>query len=121
MLSEKEISQTDIPGNPNPVMEMNEFMNDSVLLYGHPGLCKTSKELLASDGFQLILQRYLKHMTEQDSPILSCMKSFKTAEGYDTKKIAAFLQALYEKEYNEAVLGHVDQNRFVIFLLIKGL
>lgn len=109
MLSEKEISQTDIPGNPNPVTEINEFMNDRVLLYGHPGLCKTSKELLSSDGFQMILQHYLKHMTDQDSPILSCMKSFKTAQGYDTKQIAGFLQTLYEKEYNEATLGHVDR------------
>ena len=69
MHSEKEISFTDIPGNPNPVIEINEFMENRVLLYGHPGLCKTSEDLLSSDAFKLILHHYLAELSNQDSPL----------------------------------------------------
>ncbi len=109
MLSEKDILETDIPGNPNPVMEMNEFMNDRVILYGHPGLCKTSEELLSSDGFQKILKHFLKHLMDQDSPILGCVKQFKSNDGYDGPQVAAFLKSLLEKENAEAGLAGVDK------------
>jgi len=109
MLSEKEIRETDIPGNPNPVTEINELMNDRVLLYGHPGLCKTSEELLSSDGFQLILGHFLIHLTDQDSPLLSCVKLFKRSEGYDTRKIAKLFESLLDKDSTDPELKKIDK------------
>src|SRR6185295_500933 len=109
MLSEKEKFEADIPGNPNPVTELNEAMGGRVILYGHPGLCKTPEELLDSDGFQLILKHYLKQLTNQDSPILNCAKKFLAGDGYDTVRLAAFLKTLLEKEFNEKDLGDIGK------------
>lgn len=119
MLSEKELLETHIPGNPNPVMEMNEFMDDRVLLYGHPGLCKTPEEVLASDGFQLILQHFLKRMTSQDSPILVCLKNFQQGDGYDTRKIASFLKSLFDNDIRQTPFPDVD--RVMLKDFIEGL
>lgn len=109
MLSEKEILETDIPGNPNPVTEINEFMDDRVVLNGHPGLCKTTNELLESDGFQLILKHFLKRMVDQDSPILSCIKDFRHNEFFDTLKLAEFLKALFDKDIQQTSYPNVDR------------
>jgi len=108
MLSEKEKFETDIPGNPNPITEMTEFMDDRVILYGHPGLCRTSEELLSSDGFQLVIQHFLKKMTAQDSPLLNCVSSFKSSSGYDTRKMADFLKELLAKDVHETAYATMD-------------
>ncbi|HUO58327.1 MAG TPA: phosphoenolpyruvate carboxykinase [bacterium] len=108
MLSEKEISETEIPGNPNPVTEINEFMDGRVILYGHPGLCRTSEELLSSDGFQMVLQHFLKKMTAQDSPLLNCLAAFKTGGNYDTRKISDFLKELSAKDIRETSHSNID-------------
>ena len=97
-----------IPGNPNPVTEMNAFMDDRVILYGHPGLCRTPEELLSSDGFQMILKHFLKKMTSQDSPILNCISFFKTGGEYDTPKLAGFFKDLLTKDVQETVFADTD-------------
>ena len=108
MLSEKEKSETEIPGNPNPVTEINEFMDGRVILYGHPGLCRTSEELLSSDGFQMVLQHFLKKMIAQDSPLLNCLVSFKSDGNYDARKISDFLKELLVKDVHESSHADVD-------------
>ena len=108
MLSEKEKSDTEIPGNPNPVTEINEFMDGRVILYGHPGLCRTSEELLSSDGFQMVLQHFLKKMIAQDSPLLNCLASFKGGGNYDARKISDFLKELLVKDVHESSHADVD-------------
>jgi hypothetical protein len=97
-----------IPGNPNPVTEMNAFMDDRVILYGHPGLCRTPEELLSSDGFQMILQHFLKKMTSQDSPILNCLSAFKAGAEYDIRKLADFLKDLLVKDVHETAFAKTD-------------
>jgi energy-coupling factor transporter ATP-binding protein EcfA2 len=110
MLRDKEIILDDaIPGNPNPVMEMNEFMDDRVLLYGHPGLCRNCDELLSSDGFKMVLEHFLQKLIKQDSPILSCIKDYKKKDGYDTKKLAGFLKNLLDPKTFEKALADVDR------------
>ncbi len=109
MLTEKEIFETDIPGNPNPVTEMNDFMDDRVILYGHPGLCKTPEELFSSDGFQLVLRHFLKQLCQQDSPVLEVISAYKKNDGYDTPKMAIFLKSLLDKNSYERALGDIDR------------
>ncbi len=108
MLSEKETFETDIPGNPNPVTEMNEFMEGRVILYGHPGLCRTPEELLSSDGFQMVLQHFLKKMLAQDSPLLNCLTPFKKDAEYDTRKLSEFLKELLVKDVHETGYANTD-------------
>ncbi len=119
MHSEKEISVSDIPGNPNPVIEINEFMDNRVLLYGHPGLCKTSEEFLSSDAFKLILHHYLAELSSQESPLLSCVKDFKTGDEFDSRKIASFFKNLLDKETSEKALANI--NRVVLKDFIEEL
>ncbi len=109
MKKETEISLSDIPGNPNPVTEINEYMNNRVILYGHPGLCKTSEDLLSSDGFQKILKRFIKEMTDQDSPLLSCVKAFQTPASYDSQQIAGLFKSLLYKDEIDKVLTGIDR------------
>ncbi|HVZ81061.1 MAG TPA: phosphoenolpyruvate carboxykinase [bacterium] len=97
-----------IPGNPNPAMEMNDFMDDRVILYGHPGLCRTSEELLSSDGFQLVLKHFLKKVTAQDSPILRCLQPFRSGADYDTVKLASFLKELLGRPIGETSCADMD-------------
>ena len=97
-----------IPGNPNPVTEMNAFMDDRVILYGHPGLCRTPEELLSSDGFQMVLQHFLKKMTAQDSPLLNCLQDFKSGNEYDTRKLSDFLKELLVKDVHETAHAKID-------------
>jgi hypothetical protein len=105
MISEKE---ADIPGNPNPVTEINHFMDDRIILYGRPGLCRTSEELLSSDGFQIVLKHFLKKMTAQDSPLLNCIQPFKTQTEYDTLKLADFLKDLMTQDVHETPFATTD-------------
>ncbi len=109
MAQEKKISINDIPGNPNPVIEMNEFMDDRVILYGHPGLCKTTGELLSSDGFRLVLEHFLDQLSKKNSPVLSCIQAFKLKEGYDVPKLAGFFKTLLDDQISEAALANVDR------------
>src|ERR1039458_5015663 len=97
-----------IPGNPNPVTEMNEFMEGRVILYGHPGLCRTPEELLSSDGFQMVLQHFLKKMLAQDSPLLNCLTPFKKDAEYDTRKLSEFLKELLVKDVHETGYANTD-------------
>ena len=119
MLSEKETQEKAIPGNPNPVTEINEAMGERVILYGHPGLCRTSEELLSSDGFQLILKSFLRQLGAKDSPLLSCVKEFQRQEDYDTQRVSMFFKALLEKEFNEINL--IETERLVLKDFIEEL
>jgi energy-coupling factor transporter ATP-binding protein EcfA2 len=116
MAKDKNISLTDIPGNPNPVIEMNEFMDDRVILYGHPGLCKTPEELLASDGFRLVLDHFLAQLCKKDSPVLISIQTFKLKEGYDVPRLAGFFKTLLDNDASEAALANVDRVIFKDFL-----
>jgi len=52
MANEKNPLTTEIPGNPNPVIEMNEFMDDRVILYmAIRAFGKNSDELLTVTAF----------------------------------------------------------------------
>src|SRR5437762_3508685 len=97
-----------IPGNPNPVTEMNAFMDDRVILYGHPGLCRTPEELLSSDGFHLVLRHFLKKMSAQDSPILNCIHPFKNGAEYDIQKLSEFFKDLLTKDVHETAYANTD-------------
>lgn len=116
MANEKNPLTTDIPGNPNPVIEMNEFMDDRVILYGHPGLCKNSDELLTSDGFRLVLDHFLAQLIKKDSPVLTCLQEFKLKEGYDVPKLAGFFKNLLDTQACEAALTKVDRVIFRDFI-----
>lgn len=108
MVNENEIYQGEIPSNPNPVTEINEFMDNRVILYGHPGLCRTSEELLASNGFQLVLKHFLKSLTDQDSPLLACVKKFKSGDEFDLQQVVDFFKSLLKKETCEKALADAD-------------
>lgn len=106
----------EIPGNPNPLTEINELMDDRVILYGHPGLCRTPEELLSSDGFRLVLDRFLKKMAVHDSPILQCIQAFKKGAEYDLQALSGFLKELLHKDIKETSHASIDPVVFKDFV-----
>ena len=88
-----------LKGNPNPVTEINTFADERVILYGQMGLCHTAEEILASDGFKLILEHFLRRMTHHQAPILECVEEFKAepgakGTGYNIQALTDFLAQL---------------------------
>ncbi len=90
---------------PSDDIEIQKDYDDRVLLYGPSGLCSTSEELLSSKAFQSVLARFLEVTSEVQSPVLDCVREFRTGDpdpkhpaGYDTARLSDFLKTLLEND-----------------------
>lgn len=84
-----------IPFDPDPAVEIQSGADDRVILYGHPGLCRTSEEVLASRAFVAILEKFIQRLEAHQSPLLEAMRPFLNG---GAGALAAFLRSLYSGE-----------------------
>ena len=97
-------------------MEMNEFMDDRVILYGHPGLCKTSERASFQRRFPDGPGPFSAAIVQERFPRPRCIQGFKLKEGYDVPKLAGFFKTLLDNETCEAALANVDRVVFKDFI-----